>query len=101
MSDLRADAPAEVRFLFQESQKAVRRGVAMSLVVHVAMFGLAFWVARNADVAPSTQAFDELNDQIVWLDVPGPGGGGGGGGNQSPEPVKKVELKGEEKSPCR
>ena len=42
-------------------------------------------------------ALDKLNDQIVWLDVPGPGGGGGGGGNESPEPVKKVELKGKEK----
>ena len=72
--------------------------MAMSFAVHAAMFGLAFWVARNADVAPITrQAFDKLNDQIVWLDVPGPGGGGGGGGNQSPEPVKKVELKGKEK----
>ena len=29
--------------------------------------------------------------------MPGPGGGGGGGGNESPEPVKKVELKGQEK----
>jgi TonB family protein len=45
----------------------------------------------------ATQAFNDLNDQIVWLDVPGPGGGGGGGGNQSPEPVKQVELKGKEK----
>ena len=62
------------------------------------MFGLAVWLALNPTVATTaTQAFDDLNDQIVWLDVPGPGGGGGGGGNQSPEPVKQVELKGKEK----
>jgi periplasmic protein TonB len=97
MSDLRADAPAEVRFLFQESRKRSSGALATSFAVHVAMFALAFWVARNADVAQVTQALDKLNDQIVWLDVPGPGGGGGGGGNESPEPVKQVELKGKDK----
>ena len=38
MSDLRADAPAEVRFLFQESQKAIRGGarrVAWRSLAHV------------------------------------------------------------------
>ncbi len=49
-------------------------------------------------VAPApAQTPDKLSDQIVWLDVPGPGGGGGGGGNQKVEPIKKVELKGEDK----
>ena len=71
--------------------------MAASFAIHAALFALAFYVARNADVAQVTQAFDTLSDQIVWLDVPGPGGGGGGGGNQSPEPVKQVELKGKEK----
>ena len=99
MSDLRADAPAEVRFLFQGAQNKRSAGAfAVSLVVHGAVFGLVMWLALNPAVRDSaTQAFNDLNDQIVWLDVPGPGGGGGGGGNQSPEPVKKVELKGEEK----
>ncbi len=97
MSDLRADAPGEVRFLFQESRKRSGGAVVASLAIHAALFALAFWVARNADVNQMTQAFDTLSDQIVWLDVPGPGGGGGGGGNQSPEPVKQVELKGKEK----
>jgi protein TonB len=97
MSDLRADAPAEVRFLFQESRTRSSGAVAASFAIHAALFALAFYVARNADVAQVTKAFDTLSDQIVWLDVPGPGGGGGGGGNASPEPVKKVELKGKEK----
>jgi TonB family protein len=99
MSDLRADAPAEVRFLFQGAQNKRSAGAfAVSLGVHGAAFGLAIWLALNPSVRDTaTQAFNDLNDQIVWLDVPGPGGGGGGGGNQSPEPVKKVELKGKEK----
>jgi TonB family protein len=99
MSDLRADAPAEVRFLFQGAQNKRSAGAfGVSLAVHGAAFGLAMWLALNPTVRDTaTQAFNDLNDQIVWLDVPGPGGGGGGGGNQSPEPVKKVELKGKEK----
>jgi TonB family protein len=98
MSDLRADAPAEVRFLFQDTQKRSAGALAVSLGIHGAMFALAVWVAMHPSVAPmATQALDKFNDQIVWLDVPGPGGGGGGGGNESPEPVQKVELKGKEK----
>jgi hypothetical protein len=66
----------------------------VSLVVHAAAFGLVMWLALNPAVRDTaTKAFNDLNDQIVWLDVPGPGGGGGGGGNQTPEPVQKVELK--------
>ena len=98
MSDLRADAPVEVRFLFQDTQKRSAGALAVSLGIHGALFALAVWVAMHPSVVPmTTQAFNDLNDRIVWLDVPGPGGGGGGGGNQSPEPVKKVELKGKEK----
>jgi protein TonB len=99
MSDLRADAPAEVRFLFQDAQKKRSAGAfAVSLGVHAAVFGLAVWLAFNPSARDTaSQAFDKLNDQIVWLDTPGPGGGGGGGGNESPEPVKKVELKGKDK----
>lgn len=98
MSDLRVNAPPEVRFLFQESRKRSTGALAVSLGIHFAMFGLAVWVALNPSVAPQTiQALDKLSDQIVWLDVPGPGGGGGGGGNQKAEPVKQVELKGKEK----
>jgi periplasmic protein TonB len=99
MSDLRADAPAEVRFLFQGAQKQRSAGAfVVSLLVHGAFFGLMVYLAMNPSVRDTaTQAFNDLNDQIVWLDVPGPGGGGGGGGDESPEPVKQVELKGKEK----
>jgi TonB family protein len=62
------------------------------------MFALAVWVAMHPSVGPATsRVIQDLSDQIVWLDVPGPGGGGGGGGNQKPEPIKKAELKGQEK----
>lgn len=98
MSDLRVDAPAEVRFLFQQTQRRSAGALAISLGIHAAMFGLAVWVAMNPSVQRSTATFVEsVSKEIVWLDVPGPGGGGGGGGNQQPEPVKKAELKGLEK----
>ena len=99
MSDLRADAPAEVRFLFQNIAEAIR-GCARDIAGHPCGDVRAGGLGRAAppmSLPSRNQVFDKLNDQIVWLDVPGPGGGGGGGGNQSPEPVKQVELKGKEK----
>jgi len=98
MSDFRPDAPPEVHFLFEESRKRSTGALGVSLGIHFAFFALAVWLAMHPFVAPSpAQTHDKLSDQIVWLDVPGPGGGGGGGGNQKAEPVKKVELKGEDK----
>ena len=98
MSDFRPDAPPEVHFLFEESRKRSTGALGVSLGIHFAFFALAVWLAMHPFVAPSPeQTHDKLSDQIVWLDVPGPGGGGGGGGNQKAEPVKKVELKGEDK----
>src|SRR3712207_3807071 len=98
MSDLRADAPREIRFMFEQTQKRSAGALAVSLGIHAAMFGLAVWVALHPSVAPTTATLvDRVSDQIVWLDVAGPGGGGGGGGNKMPEPIKKAELKGEDK----
>jgi protein TonB len=99
MSDLHIDGPAEVRFLFQQSQKRSAGALAVSLGIHALLFGLAVWVALNPTVQRSTSALVEnVSKDIVWLNVPGPGGGGGGGGNQKIEPVRKVELKGEDKT---
>ena len=99
MSDLRADAPAEVRFLFQQSQKRSAGALAVSLGIHGVLFGLAVWIAMSPSVQQSTSTFvDNVTKDIVWLNVPGPGGGGGGGGNLNPEPVKKIELKGPDKA---
>ena len=98
MSDLRANAPKEVRFMFEQSQKRSAGALGVSLGIHAAMFGLAVWVAMHPSVAPMTSDFvNRVSDQIVWLDATGPGGGGGGGGNERPEPIKKAELKGEDK----
>ena len=59
---------------------------------------MAVWVAMNPNVQRTTSLFvDNVSKEIVWLDVPGPGGGGGGGGNKMPEPIKKAELKGQDK----
>ncbi|HKY20717.1 MAG TPA: TonB family protein [Vicinamibacterales bacterium] len=98
MSDLRVDAPAEVRFLFQQTQKRSAGALAISLGIHAALFGLAIWVAMDPSVQRTATSFvDSMSKEIVWLDVPGPGGGGGGGGNKMPEPIKKAELKGQDK----
>lgn len=98
MTDIRADAPAEVRFLFQQSQKRSAGAMGVSLAIHAALFGLAFYIATHTTVGSTTSSLiRDAYKEIVWLDVPGPGGGGGGGGNQSPEPVKQAKLEGKDK----
>ena len=84
--------------MFQTSQRRSAGALAVSLGLHGAMLGLAIWIALNPTVQRNTAALVEnVSKEIVWLDVPGPGGGGGGGGNQRLEPVKKAELKGQDK----
>jgi periplasmic protein TonB len=98
MSDLRVNAPPEVRFLFEKTQKRSAGALGVSLGIHGALFALAVWVAMNPSVVPSTvKLVDNVSKEIVWLDALGPGGGGGGGGNEMPEPPKKAELKGQDK----
>jgi periplasmic protein TonB len=98
MSDLRVNAPAEVRFLFEKSQKRSAGALGVSLGIHCAMFALAVWVAMHPSVVRQNVPFvEKVSKEIVWLDTPGPGGGGGGGGNEMPEPPKKAELKGQDK----
>jgi protein TonB len=99
MSDLRANAPVETRFLFEHSQKRNANALGVSLLIHGAFFALAVWVAMHPSVPSSASALlhDTLNKDIVWLDMPGPGGGGGGGGNKSPEPPQIAKLEGKDK----
>lgn len=100
MSELRVDQrPAEIRFLFEQSQKRSAGALGVSLLIHGAFFGLAVWLALHPSVASTATSLlhDTLNKDIVWLDVPGPGGGGGGGGNKSPEPPQIVKLEGKDK----
>ena len=97
MSDLRADAPPEVRCLYLQSQKRSAGALGVSLAIHGAAFALAVWVAMQPAVQRIAPFVENYTKEIVWLDVPGPGGGGGGGGNERPEPIKKAELKGQDK----
>ena len=99
MTDLRADAPAQVPFLFQQSQKRVGGSLGVSLLVHAVAIALFLYLAnRSAIQSAATALFpDTLPKDIVWLDVNGPGGGGGGGGNHSVEPPRKADLEGKAK----
>jgi protein TonB len=98
MTDIRADAPAEVPFLFQQSQKRVGGSMGVSLVVHAVAIALFIYIANRPAVQNVVAAApDMLNKDIVWLDMAGPGGGGGGGGNHSVEPIRKAALEGKEK----
>jgi periplasmic protein TonB len=99
MTEIRADAPADVRFLFQTSQKRVGGALGVSFLVHVVAIAVAIFIATRPYMPPSVKAFfpDALPKDIVWLDVPGPGGGGGGGGNKMPDPPRKAEAIGKDK----
>lgn len=99
MAQLRADGPAEVRFLFEDTQKRAGGAFGASLAIHAAVIAVGFYVATHpGSVGDATALLPEsINKQIVWLAEPGAGGGGGGGGNQSPEPPREAELPGEEK----
>ena len=93
MTEIRVDAPVEVRFLFQDSQKRVSGALGVSLVFHAAVIALIIFLAiRPAQVAAMMP--DILNTKdIVWLLAPGPGGGGGG----SAGPLRQVSPKPEQK----
>jgi periplasmic protein TonB len=98
MSDIRIDRPPDTQFLFANAPQRSAGALGVSLLIHLALFGLAIFVTLHPSViADSSFLHDTLNKDIVWLNVPGPGGGGGGGGNKSPEPVQMAELKGKDK----
>jgi protein TonB len=90
MTDIRADAPAEVRFLFQDSQKRVSGALGVSVVVHALIIALVIFVAIRP-AAQAVAAMPEILDtkDIIWLLAPGPGGGGGG----SAGPLRQVSPK--------
>ena len=92
MTDIRQDAPAQVPFLFQQSQKRVGSSMGVSLVVHAVVIALFIYIANHPTVQHVATALipDVLPKDIVWLDMKGPGGGGGGGGNKMKEPPPKA-----------
>ena len=90
MTDMRVDAPAEVRFLFQDSQKRVNRALGVSVLFHAVAIALFVILAIRPAAHAVSAVPDLLNTKdIVWLLAPGPGGGGGG----SPGPLRQVSPK--------
>src|SRR4029078_8482182 len=71
--------PAEIPFLFEQSQKRLATSVVAALVSPVA-FGLFIIVLiRNSSAANNVAAVlpEQPPSTIVWLNEPGPRGGGG------------------------
>ena len=96
ITHVRAERPIEVSFSFEHAQSKV--GISASVLSHIAMAVIAVLVMRYQPEAQSLDVpKDDLPNDIVWLNLPGPGGGGGGGGERKPEPPKKIELPGKEK----
>ena len=95
MTDIRVDSPAEVRFLFQDSQKRVRGALGVSLVFHAVVISLVVFLAIRPAAQAAAVMPDILNTKdIIWLLAPGPGGGGGGSAGplrqMSPKPQPQV-----------
>lgn len=69
-----------------------------SIISHV-LFFVVLYLLITLPPSPSVNAPETPFDpkSLVWLDTKGPGGGGGGGGNKSPDPPRKVEVKGPDK----
>jgi protein TonB len=91
--------PAEIPFLFEQSQKRLAPAAVASLVWHVAFGLFIIFLIRNSSAANNVAAVlpEQPPSTIVWLNEPGPGGGGGGGGNKMKEPPRKAELPGKDK----
>jgi TonB family protein len=87
--------PSEFRFTFEMQEKRIGSALGLSIGSHAVLFLLIFLIARMLPEKVYESALPERFPDIVWIAQPGPGGGGGGGGNKSPDPPKKVELKGE------
>src|SRR5215510_16412179 len=87
--------PAEFHFTFEMQEKRIGNALGVSIGSHAAIVLLIFLVARMLPEKVYESVLPDRLPDIVWLAQPGPGGGGGGGGNKSPDPPKKVEIKGE------
>jgi periplasmic protein TonB len=93
------DHPVDVPFLFEQQQKRIGPAALASLAYHALMVGLLLFAIRYS-ASTSTQAAtlpEHPNNNIIWLNQPGPGGGGGGGGNRMKEPPRQAELPGKDK----
>ncbi len=73
-----------------------RNSATGSVLAHVGIALLFFYIATRPDVLAPAGQF-RIPNEITWIVQRGPGGGGGGGGNNMPDPPKRTELKGPEK----
>ena len=91
--------PKELTFSFEEPAKRIGPAAVASFAWHLAFTIFVIFLVRYSPTAATSAAVlpDQPNQNIVWLNVPGPGGGGGGGGNRMKEPPRKAELPGKDK----
>jgi len=91
--------PVEIPFLFEQTQKRIAPAAVASAVWHVIFAALVIFMVRYSAPSGATPAVlpEQPNNNIIWLNQPGPGGGGGGGGNKMKEPPRKAEMPGKDK----
>jgi periplasmic protein TonB len=96
MTDVRSHGPADVQFLFPNSQQRVSGALGVSCAIHGVAIALAIFVATRPYVRSAATLLlpQSLNKDIVWFSQAGPGGGGGGGGNRAQEAPRKAQLRG-------
>ena len=94
-----AGAHPDVMFSFEQRSTRLLPAFGTSFVLQFMVIGLFLFASRFGVSLSSTPASlpDAPNNQIIWLNQPGPGGGGGGGGNKMPEPPRRAELPGKDK----
>src|SRR5471030_478636 len=72
--------PAELPFMFEQRQSRVGGALAGSIASHAALIFAILFLIRYTPTATTVAAVlpDKPDNNIVWLNQPGPGGGGGG-----------------------
>jgi protein TonB len=90
--------PAELPFMFEQRQSRVGGALAGSVASHAALIlGILFLIRYTPTATTAAILPDKPDNNIVWLNQPGPGGGGGGGGNRMKEPPRQAEMPGKDK----
>jgi protein TonB len=89
----------DITFGFEQQNKRLFGAMAASSVLQTSVVVLLIFLASRYGTSTILEPLlpDAPNEDIVWLNVPGPGGGGGGGGNRMKEPPRKAELPGKDK----
>ena len=92
-------AADDVPFMFEQQPRRLGLSVLLSAGLDVGFAALLIFLSRLPTYPVTTAAVvpDNVSNQIIWLQQPGPGGGGGGGGNRMKEPPRKAELPGKDK----